>query len=913
LIRLRTLTVLTSTAVVALVLMLPVPLLAQEGLSPEQIRVLQQMTPAQRQALIESLSTGSVSLGPIDEQEAEAETPARTEEMEEIEEIPRLAPADSLIVDIQIPLLLEPFKRSDLATVVESDVRLQRVVGSHTYRLDRAGVLRLSGIGDIPLAGLTVEEAAGRIRAEGPLRDFDINVILLPLAPVGGDALEPFGYGLFEDVEASFEPATDMPVPANYIIGPGDTVRVQLFGNQNVQYELQINRDGTLSFPQIGPIAVAGMSFSEMRTALEARIEEQMIGVRASITMGELRSISVFVTGDVTRPGSFTVSGLSTITNALFMSGGVRASGSLRRIQLKRSGRLVQELDLYDLLLAGDNRGDARVQAYDVIFVPPVGPRAGVAGEVKRPAIYELRGETSVDELIKLAGGLLPTAFPGEVRINRVAAGRSRGALTLDLTTQDGLRARVMDGDTLIIDPVTDQLEAAVALRGHVYRPGRFQWRPGMRLTDLLTNSNELRPGADRGYILIRREVEPSGPIEVRSVDLVAALADPGGPADTELQERDTVLVFDLDAGRSVLLDPLMEELNLQSTHRSPRMEVGIGGLVRAPGTYPLEPGMTVSDLIRAGGNLLDSAYTVAAELTRYEVNDETGRVTRLISVDLRQVLSGGASADLELQAFDYLNIKEVSLWRDEATVEILGEVRFPGVYSIEPGETLSSVLERAGGVTELAFPEGGIFLREDLRERESEELERLANRIEADLGVLALQASRFEPNLAQSFGVGQSLLTQIRRAEPTGRLVINLPAIIAGRDGEYTDLALEAGDELLIPGRTQSVTVLGEVQHSTSHLFDPRLRRNEYINLSGGLTVNGDDDRIYIVRANGAVLAGRQGSKWYRRGRANDIRPGDTIVVPLDVDRIPKLALWQSATSILYNLAIAAAAVGSL
>ncbi|MEJ2516374.1 MAG: SLBB domain-containing protein [Gammaproteobacteria bacterium] len=383
------------------------------------------------------------------------------------------------------------------------------------------------------------------------------------------------------------------------------------------------------------------------------------------------------------------------------------------------------------------------------------------------------------------------------------------------------------------------------------------------------------------------------------------------------LRNLDEITVFDLDSGRTAVVEPILEELRLQGVYGQPAQEVGIGGMVRAPGTYPLEEGMRVSDLIRAGAFLTDSAYGLSAEITRYNIIDGERREAGLIQVDLGAVLAGDPAADIVLEPFDYLNVKQISQWREQATVELTGEVKFPGSYPIRIGETLREVVERAGGLTSEAFPEGSVFIRLDLQEREKKELDRLLTRLEADLASMTLQATRAAVSGVQtsatgsSLSVGQSILAQLRKTEPVGRLVIDLPAALSG-DPAF-DIILEDGDELYVPDVTQEVTVIGEVQYSTSHLYNPAYDRDDYIRLSGGLTVNADDERVYIVRANGAVVAGSGGSKWFSRGSSLEIRPGDTVVAPLDVDRIPGLALWQSSTTILYNLAIAVAAIGSL
>lgn len=904
-------------AVVIAALSSPLNAYAQQQVTQEQIRMLQQLPPSQRQALMRSLGISSTTAPP-----QAVEQPVQSEQMllpvleglEMADEESRLAAENSIVLTLQFPEELDVKKRAEIDRRLKEDRWLAELEGSNTFKLDEYGVLHLPGVASIPLAGLTVEEAARRIEAEDELEFFHAIVTYLPLEASGRDALEPFGYLTFKGrAVASFQPATDMPVPQDYVVGPGDVVSVQLFGNVNAQYELSVNRDGAINFPEIGPIAVAGLEFSEMKEVLEARVAEQMIGVRTSITMGELRSIRVFVLGDVNRPGSYSVSSLSTVTNAMFLAGGVAPGGTLRDVQIKRSGRLVKRIDGYDLMLRGDTSNDIRLQPGDVIFVPPVGPQVGVAGEVKRPAVYELNGERTVGQLIELAGGAMPTAFEGQARLERIDEDAERTVLTLDLRDPADRSTDVRDGDVIYVDPILDRLEGSVRLSGHVYRSGAYEWRPGMRLSELIPSLAQLRPQADRHYVLVRREEVPGGPIKILSADLEHALAQPGGVEDLLLQERDEVFVFDMEKGRARQVQPILDQLELQATFEEPRREVIVGGQVRAPGKYPLEEGMRVSDLLRAGAGLNESAYSLTAELTRYHLGPDRRRSSTLMQIELADVLAGDPAADMELAAYDVLNIQETPLWREQWSVEIRGEVNFPGRYAISHGETLLSLLERAGGLTEFAFPDGSVFLRESLREREREQLNRLADRIESDLATLAFQAARFEnANLGQSMGVGQSLLSQLRDSEPTGRLVIDLPALVQQSNTDL-DLVLKDRDVLIIPSATQEVTVLGEVQYSTSHFVREGLQRDDYISLSGGTTVNADKKRIYVVKANGAVHVGRGGSKWFRKQARSSIEAGDTIVVPLDVDRMPSLALWQTSTTIIYNLAIAAAAIGSL
>jgi protein involved in polysaccharide export with SLBB domain len=800
-----------------------------------------------------------------------------------------------------------------------SGIIRDRILKGNPYKLNRFGVLEIPGLPAIPLAGLTADEATRRLSADPDLRDFTVKLTLLRLEPLNDEGAKPFGYDLFEGAPSTFAPVKDIQVPIDYVVGPGDTFNVQLYGNETASYTLTVGRDGQIKFPKLGPISVSGMGFDAARATLEHRVAQQLIGTQISVTMGDLRSIRVFVLGEAEKPGSYTVSGLSTMTNALFVSGGVKQIGSLRNIQLKRNGHLVSVLDLYDLLLHGDTSGDRQLMPGDVIFIPPIGVTATVYGAVRRPAIYELKKEKSVEQLIDIAGGLSPDADGKLAQLERIESSRLREMRNIDLDSGAGRNTEIMNGDKLRVPAIRPTLENSVELSGDVFRPGAFQYRAGLRLTDILGSFDELRPGADRHYVMIRREVPPEQKIEVISADLERALHARGSAADPELHARDRIIVFDLTANRGRTVAPVIEDLQLQASATTPAQVVFIAGEAKAPGRYPLEPSMHISDLLRAGGTLDDSAYTGEAELSRYEVVDGKERQTALIDVNLAAIRRNEPGADLELKPYDFLVIKKTPNWQLPGYIELVGEVRHPGGYPIHQGETLSSALRRAGGLTDFAFDEGAIFIREELKQREKEQLDTLTNRLQSDLAALSLQAVSTSAatnggggNAGQALAVGQQLIQQIRNTKPVGRLVIDLHRVISGPVGASGDVLLRGGDRLLIPKKTQEITVLGEVQNPTSHVYQAGLSRDDYIEKSGGATQRADRKRIYIVRANGDVVAGgRRG--WFRRSQEGDIRPGDTIVVPLDTERVAPLPLWTSITTIVYNLAIAILAIHSV
>jgi protein involved in polysaccharide export with SLBB domain len=802
-------TLLERTVRAAVLLLLSVSALAQNiQLSPEQLMMLNQLPPAQRQEAMEALrglnSQQQQSQQSINEAISEF-TGLEVEDAEQETEEVRAEARSRLVVGFDLPEEMSAAEKTE----VEEDPIMQRLIGSRLFILDDNGILSLEGLASIPLLGLTEEDIQRRLEAETYLSKFVIDARILGQEPIGVEALEPFGYDIFEPRVGAMQSPASGPVPQDYVLGPGDTVRVQLFGNVNGIYEFEVSRDGVLNLPEIGPITVAGLPFSEFRQDLHERVREMLIGTQVSVTMGQLRTIRVFVLGDVKQPGSYVVSGLATMSSALYQGGGISKIGTLRDVQLKRNGRVASRLDLYELLLNGDTSSDMRLQPGDVIFVPPIGNTVRVAGAVKRPAIYETKGKTSVAAIIRIAGGLTADAYAGGVQLERIDGDRK--TVAVDLSDDADANLLVRSGDTVLVPEVLPDLQETVVLSGHVYRPGNYEWRSGMRLTDLIRSTDELKPGVDTGYVLIRRERERGQPIQAVSANLAAALQAPASAANVKLEASDTVHVFSLALGRQRVVEPLVEELRLQSTVDSPAMEVEISGSVRAPGRYPLEPGMRISDLIRAGGNLSEAAHAYEAELTRYSANVNAAREISVVNVNLNAIREGDTSADLVLREHDYLIINRVPEWDTMWTVSLQGEVRFPGEYRVRRGETLAEVLQRAGGLTDKAFPEGAIFLRESLRKKESEQIEMLARRLEADLATLSLQSAA--EGGTQTLDTGTVLLEQLRNTEAVGRLVIDLDS--------QSGIELSDGDELLIPPHTQMVSVLGETQRNTSHLYD--------------------------------------------------------------------------------------------
>lgn len=751
------------------------------------------------------------------------------------------------------------------------------------------------------------------------------------------NGLKPFGYDLFAGDPSTFAPVTEIPVPSDYTMGPGDVLRIQLWGKENQNLELPVSRDGTISFPDSGPLSVAGLSFDEAREQIRTRVSEQYIGVQASVSLGELRSMRVFVLGEARNPGSYTVSSLSTITNALYVSGGIKQTGSLRNVQHKRDGKLLGTLDLYELLLKGDSRNDNRLQAGDVIFIPPVGKRVGIEGEVYRPALYELDDESSLEQLVSMAGGLTPQAYPQRINIERTNEDFLRIIAEADYTSYNGRKAPIQAGDRITIPSIADITGQYVEVQGAAARTGKFAWIPGMRVSSLIKNLDaDLLPVADKQYAAVVRTDPENDTISVLNLQLREAVRNPGGQQDLQLQEKDRLLFFS-DAGkvdieseadlahqpdgkakadevsasdtftREKLFEPVIQRLKAQASPTRPQQTIAISGPVRYPGEYPLPATQRLEDAIFVAGGLKDSASLYQAEIARYTVDESGVGQTRILKVNLSDAMAG--RSNIELQSRDRVLIKSIPEFAKTRTIELKGEVRYPGIYTFRDGETLKDVLQRAGGLTENAFPRGAVFTREKLRQLEAQRLREAEERLQGDLLGVQLEGDNFGGQTSQRIQQVEGLLEDVQNSRPVGRMVIDLVAVVS--DEDYQPIRLQEGDSLTIPTIPQAVSVFGEVQFPTSHLHQPGLTVDDYLERSGGPTRQADEDRVYVVKADGSVMLPER-SRWFG-GRSQQLQPGDTIIMPIDVDRLNQLELWTNVSQIVYQMALGAAAVGNL
>ena len=715
--------------------------------------------------------------------------------------------------------------------------------------------------------------------------------------------LKPFGYDLFASAPTTFAPAESLPVSADYLLGPGDSLDILFYGKINSSFSIAINREGFVDFPELGPVGLAGMTYGEAKAILQSRIAAQIVGTKVSITMGALRTIQVFVLGEAFKPGAYTVSSLSTITHALVSSGGVSNIGSLRNIQLKRKGKLVATLDIYDLLLAGDTSGDVRVQAADVIYIPTVGDLVSIEGQVLRPAIYELKGGESTHDLVELAGGVGPKSFVQSARLERIKSDGFMTVFDLDLTETADKNFILQAGDHVAIDAITNFKKDIVSVIGAVRHPGEFAWQAGIKIADIISSRDLFNPDTDTSVAFVVREVPKSADIEILTFVPENILADVKSKDNLTLQSRDRILLLSTYGDRAAQIAPYIEQLKRQARYSYMAPVVSSGGTVRFPGEYPLVPGMDVNDLIALSGGLTQDAYSKSAEIARLDLsNPDRAQSSIVIST-----LDAGTS--VKLRPSDYVEFRQIPDYKERQSISLEGEFVFPGVYDFEKGETLSSVIRRAGGFTDQAFVGGSVFLRESLRQREQEEMERLTLLLNQQLNADRLIDVNSDISVdSTQLELQRNAIATLSSLEAVGRLVIPLAEIM---DYSAYDLLLKDGDRLLVPQFSQEVSIIGEVQRPSSHLFDSNLTRSDYIEKSGGFKFSADERGMYIVKASGEVIMSKRG--WFRSAKRN-IEPGDTIVVPLDTDdtRIRGIPLLAEVSTIIYQLALGAAAINT-
>ncbi|MFZ0450247.1 MAG: SLBB domain-containing protein [Desulfatiglandaceae bacterium] len=726
--------------------------------------------------------------------------------------------------------------------------------------------------------------------------------------------LKQYGYNFFEKGVSTFAPVTDVPVGPDYAIGPGDQFTIHLWGKTEQSYEAAVTRDGTIVLPRVGSLDVNGLSYAELKKFLYHKFKQYYPDFQMSITMGRLRTIRIFLVGQAKNPGTYTVSSLSTVISALSATGGPDKDGSLRNIKLFRAGKQVVSLDLYDFLIRGLKNKDTRLQPGDTIFIPILGPVVGVAGNVRRPAIYELKGHETIGDVIDLAGGVMATGYLQNVQVERVVNHQRRVMKSFNLdpskeTARGNLETLLHDGDVVNIYPVFKGLRRVVYLEGHVKYPREYELKPGMRIRDVIPSYDALLPEAYLRQAEIIRLVEPDLHPEAIIFDLGSLLAG---------DESQNLKLHDLDHIKVYAL-----------AEREELPQVTIEGAVQNPGTYRLLNHMNIKDLIFQAGNFKKSASREKGSLSRL-VKGKDGTDVVKFQFSPGRALAGLSPDNMALRPDDMVYIREAPLYLEalHQKVYLDGEFRFPGEYAYSAGERLSSVIKRAGGFTGTAYPYGALFFRESAKAVQKERLRQYADKLEEDILTLGAQSAETALDkdqtaiLQQTLTAKKQLLDKLKKAQVTGRMVINLPEVLANASSSF-NFELRPGDRLVVPKTPEHVNVLGEVYNPTALLSQKGRTVGDYLQQVGGTTDDAEKDQIYVVKANGEVLSkGQEGffgmatwdsrnHRWTMGGfEGLKLDPGDTIIVPKKLEKYPWLRMTKDITQILYQIAVTAGVI---
>jgi protein involved in polysaccharide export with SLBB domain len=665
-----------------------------------------------------------------------------------------------------------------------------------------------------------------------------------------------FGSDFFSSAQPTFAPILNSPVPSDYPLGPGDELMIRGWGTIDIDFRATVDRNGTISIPTIGSIPLAGVKAGEAETVIRNAVGRLYKGVTVSVNFGQLRAITVYVVGQANRPGTYTVSSLSTLVTALFASGGPNANGSMRRVQVKRGGKVAAELDLYSFIAKGDKSADIKLLDGDTIYIPPAGGYVALVGKVNSPAIYELKnGSDSIGSLLDLAGGLPVVADPRRAYLERIDPNKNHPRSVEEFALNgDGLQRPLRNGDVLNVASITPDFSNAVILRGNVDQPVRASFKPGMRVSDLIPS---------REYLINRESTK-------RQNNVVAA-------GDLE---RDTTEDADKIASR-------------------------IGGLITP----------------------INWDYAVVERVNRSDLS------VKLIPFNLGNVFTSPNGADnVVLQPGDTVTIFSqddvaVPMDKRQVFVRVEGEVKVPGVYQMTAGDTLQSLIAKAGGPTGNAYLFGTGFYREDVKKEQQENLQRAADRLENQLrseqsrqlanlrGASSTEAAALTAQFESERRSAEDRIARFRKLQPTGRIAFGLDPNERSF-ARLPQVTLKNGDRLVVPSKPAFVHVFGAVNVEASPLWKPNSRVKDYLKLAG-TTSDADIDNAFVLRVDGTVVSSDSQGWFFGKIGGLEVMPGDTIVVP---EKLDKQTAWtkftQGArewTQILANFGLGAAAIKTL
>ncbi len=753
------------------------------------------------------------------------------------------------------------------------------------------------------------------------------------VADSAGRPLPLFGQSLFEQPPSTFAPLDLLQVPDDYIIGPGDQLQIRLWGQLEANLNITVDRSGQIFIPRVGQITVVGVHYRELEQYLKNEVSRVFRNFNLTATVGRLRSIQVLVLGNARYPGTYTISSLSTLVNAIFVSGGPAPQGSLRHIQVRRDGKTITDFDFYDLLIKGDKSKDVRLQPGDVLYIPPIGPQAAISGSVNTPAIYELKGNSTLSDLIEVAGGLSSLADTSRITVERLV--NHQGRKTLEFPYDDTSRSMpLQDGDIVRVLSIVPSFQDTVTLRGNIANPGRYPWKPGMRIRDLIPNADALltrRYWLDRAAIGNGLATEyPVGPhtiVRCLPTNMISgtnssgiqqpAAAAPAGAQQAAQAANASTMPESTTNSSGVTYVPC------QPGQQTPSEAANQGGQRSLGNRETAEMHEEIATTQRTSRNL-------TADLRRYapEINWDYAIIQRVNPTDLsskliwmsprKAILEHDDASNLELQPGDIVTIfsqRDISLPQDERSryVVLEGEVKRPGVYKLEVNETLQSVLQRAGGLSPNAYIYGSQLMRESARIEQQNSLDQLVNTMEVQVrqSALSIAASAGGGDAQGLAQLQEGIVSQLRAVKASGRVA--LPVKPSDRKiTDLPDMVMEDNDRLIIPHRPSTVSVVGNVYNPGSFIYESHTNSGAYLDMAGKGKPQSDLKHAFVLRANGVVVAANNVNGPFTGSKFDRLRlyPGDEIIVPYKLPTGSFIRGLQNWSQIASQLAITAVAL---
>ena len=723
------------------------------------------------------------------------------------------------------------------------------------------------------------------------------------------EELTRFGLSIFNLKISTFSPFENIPIPDDYTLGAGDEITIKLVGSENSKLNLTVERNGTVFIPKIGEITLSGIAFKEAANLIQSRIEQELIGVNAFITMGRIKSINIFIAGEVNSPGMYSISALSTITQSLYQAGGITDIGSLRNIKVLRNGEEISVFDVYDLLIYGNSKNDIRLRSGDVLLVPPHEGLIEAWGSFKRSHIFEVKAGDTFYDLLQWTGGFDADAYPAAASLKRSSSiGAIQTITNINLLLSENLSKGLLANDSIIIPEMSENQREYVEVAGAFSRPGKFGWFEGMKISDTLSNNGDylidFSNETDFEIALIERFDQQKKVYSVLDFSPSEIINDPKSKSNILLHEFDVIYflpnnLFD----RFLLLDPFVKRLLANNVNGQNLKLFSVTGDVKFPGTYPLPLNASLIDALKVAGGTSDTAFLDSIEVSR--VSSQNGQTESNV-YEVSALSSSLEALNFKIFPRDRINIRTNEELTLEKTISIEGFVNFPGSYPLNTGETLSTAIKRAGGFKDNAFAAAALLIRKTLIDAQTLQNKKLADSIRSSYASSLLTSENIDRSIEDIEGVASI----IENTKGEGRIVINLEKAINGN--KLFDINLEDGDILIIPQFTNIINIIGEVRKPNVVNFSESLDVDAYLNLAGGLTQRANSDDIYIIRANGSIVSLTK--SFFSLGLSKPrFQPGDTLVVPIKQNYQNPLPLWSQVTQIIYQSMVSLAAVKGL